>query len=309
MCGIYKFSSGQEREGITSTINKIRSSLDDLLFEESEMVGFEGWGEGYLGQVYYDSSEKYGSRPKRINAKIPQTIHEKMTDDLKIVKKDLIDTYSLTNPRIAQISSWIDTTLYTLKRWFLEMADTTLIVGARGLWDEENDADIDQVKTAKRFLVKYGEKCQSGKGSYGLKHIIERKEEAYISNGALIEAALDLGLKLKNIKKENPNVLICVQRKGWNSYYKKTPFCNWLRNKAIPSNSDEKTFIQDTIEGYSSTRDAYLSFNFDPPKDSLSNHKDFKNPEDFHEKFSCRGDNLLVDACHSLYEKFRKDHG
>jgi hypothetical protein len=57
-----------------------------------------------------------------------------------------------------------------------------------------------QVDICKRWLLTFTERCQAGheKGwySYGLKHSIEYGADTYISNGALIQAALELAIDI-----------------------------------------------------------------------------------------------------------------
>jgi hypothetical protein len=57
-----------------------------------------------------------------------------------------------------------------------------------------------QVELCKRWLLTFTERCQVGHEtgwySYGLKHSIECGADTYISNGALIQAAQELGIEI-----------------------------------------------------------------------------------------------------------------
>lgn len=52
------------------------------------------------------------------------------------------------------------------------------------------------------------------RSSYGLKHIAERAAGSYISNGALIAAALLEGWKVKRISEISPNARLNISEKG-----------------------------------------------------------------------------------------------
>lgn len=65
-----------------------------------------------------------------------------------------------------------------------------------------NDDTIDkkQIELCKDWIQKWitpRKTINDEKGSYGLKHVVERNTNTYISNGAFIKAAIDLGYKYK----------------------------------------------------------------------------------------------------------------
>jgi hypothetical protein len=72
---------------------------------------------------------------------------------------------------------------------------------------------VDQYRAAKRFLH-VAPRCPADKGdsSYSLKHIAEDFCETYIGNGALIAAALAIGLEVKRFP-DSPNCRINVRVK------------------------------------------------------------------------------------------------
>lgn len=97
----------------------------------------------------------------------------------------------------------------------LAEAMTTLGLGGFGL--TEYPINPDEVSLAKTFLSKL-EKTTSVnrhcRGSYGLKHDAERYAGNYISNGALIAAAVELGFRVSPIA-ESPNAYLGYTTKSW----------------------------------------------------------------------------------------------
>lgn len=76
-----------------------------------------------------------------------------------------------------------------------------------------------QVETAKAFLLACGRSNKPTVGSYALKHEAEKWGRTargcpYISNGAMIAAALTLGFPIKRYDSENPNAGIGVSWRG-----------------------------------------------------------------------------------------------
>lgn len=59
---------------------------------------------------------------------------------------------------------------------------------------ERYPLDADEVEACRAFLAQCDPTKRGRFGSYGLKHVIERAVGMYISNGACIQAALDLDL-------------------------------------------------------------------------------------------------------------------
>ena len=68
-----------------------------------------------------------------------------------------------------------------------------------------------EVQVCLDFLSRCQPAKTTGRHSYGLKHVIEKSEATYISNGASIEAARRAGLRLwVSAERENPNAIIGV---------------------------------------------------------------------------------------------------
>jgi|SRR5579863_2182284 len=86
--------------------------------------------------------------------------------------------------------------------------------GFPGPWPPAGPPDPEEVSVCKAFLGR----CERTKiprvGSYGLKHIIERWAGKYVSNGACIQAALDLGLVVRPYGPGNPNARLGVSRRS-----------------------------------------------------------------------------------------------
>ncbi len=59
---------------------------------------------------------------------------------------------------------------------------------------DRREIDPGQVEICRRFLSACKPSKKAGVGSYGLKHVVERWASEYVSNGACIQAAIDLGL-------------------------------------------------------------------------------------------------------------------
>ena len=78
------------------------------------------------------------------------------------------------------------------------------------------ESSPDQVRICRAFLERC-ERTKTGRiGSYGLKHVIERAAGEYVSNGACIQAAVDLGIVTRPIDPYNgsPNAWIGVSRRS-----------------------------------------------------------------------------------------------
>ena len=185
------------------------------------------------------------------------------------------------------------------------IVDASTLIGANGLNDKKSKIDMEQLKLAEDFLSKYGEKSKNPIHSYALKHRIEKLVERYISNGAAIKAAVSLGIKVEADDIEGLNANIYIQKKGWNEYFKETPFCHWIRSKAVLNlriDDDERKFIEDTKTGYFGKKDSYQSFQ---SMDAYKDYKDFEDSDDF-EKFHSASENYIK-ACKSLYKKYRNN--
>lgn len=62
------------------------------------------------------------------------------------------------------------------------------------------------------------------RGSYGLKHVVERYNKEYIGNGAFILAALLLGYKYE---RNGPNAYFNMSFKPWNQYVEANKVREW----------------------------------------------------------------------------------
>lgn len=74
--------------------------------------------------------------------------------------------------------------------------------------------DLVQVQNARKFLSIYGRKTASvskKQSSYGLKHTAEKMVGLYISNGALILAAKELGYRMRQCGQGSPNVYLNIK--------------------------------------------------------------------------------------------------
>lgn len=97
------------------------------------------------------------------------------------------------------------------------------IVGRYGLeWSKAEasgqEIDRDEVERSKLFL----ERCERSPrvtirnpGSYGAKHVAEYLTGNYIPNGALIMAAIEMGIEVKPADKGSPNVLLGISMKSY----------------------------------------------------------------------------------------------
>lgn len=97
------------------------------------------------------------------------------------------------------------------------LAEAMMTLGLGGFGLTEHPIDQEEVALAKIFLSKL-EKTTSVnrrcRGSYGLKHDAERYAGNYISNGALIAAAVELGFRVSPIA-ESPNAYLGYTTKSW----------------------------------------------------------------------------------------------
>jgi hypothetical protein len=74
-----------------------------------------------------------------------------------------------------------------------------------------------EVAICRKFLAQC-ERTRTGRiGSYGLKHMVERTEGTYVSNGALLQACRDLGIRADQITSgvhRSPNGMVAVSRRS-----------------------------------------------------------------------------------------------
>lgn len=74
----------------------------------------------------------------------------------------------------------------------------------------------DEIDAARLWLLEYTEPLptiQVAPGSYGLKHVCERAVGRYISNGALIAAAIELGYRWRRGMRKSPNAVFAFRMK------------------------------------------------------------------------------------------------
>lgn len=104
-------------------------------------------------------------------------------------------------------------------------------ISANGLvWGGKKDGeppDRAQVDEAKRFIAEFADRTKTirnTRGSYGLKHAAERwsygrkgngipEACGFISNGAFIQAAAEMGVDMKPVRVGNPNAVFALSWK------------------------------------------------------------------------------------------------
>lgn len=97
------------------------------------------------------------------------------------------------------------------------LAEAMATLGPDGFGLTGRPIDPNQVCHAKTFLSKLEKTISVNRrcrGSYGLKHDAERYAGTYISNGALIAAAVELGFRVSPIAK-SPNAYLGYTTKSW----------------------------------------------------------------------------------------------
>jgi len=90
-------------------------------------------------------------------------------------------------------------------------------------WDEDPvSPPPDEVKICKEWITEWIErqdKINPQYHSYGLKHAVEAARRQYVSNGAFIQAAIELGYKYKRCRKpDGPNACFNMSFKRLKSY-------------------------------------------------------------------------------------------
>lgn len=100
----------------------------------------------------------------------------------------------------------------------------TLKVSARGVNGSGPDPAPAQIELAKNFLAGCKRIKKPGLSSYFLKHVCEELASTatahnYVSNGALIVAAAQLGLAIKPHGGKSLNAAIGVSRVGLKQFY------------------------------------------------------------------------------------------
>ncbi len=98
----------------------------------------------------------------------------------------------------------------------MEIDAIGIVIGIVTTKRETHIINSNQVRICRAFLERC-ERTKTGRiGSYGLKHVIERAAGEYVSNGACIQAAVDLGIVATPIEPHtgNPNAWIGVSRRS-----------------------------------------------------------------------------------------------
>src|SRR6185503_7135161 len=112
--------------------------------------------------------------------------------------------------------------------------------------NEQHPPLPDQVKACQEWLLKYAKKKQKARGerlnSYYLKHLVEDSIGEYVSNGAFIQAALELGYQYERI--DGPNAYLHLELMLPEDEWKRvrpTGFTRWLfRQKYLRLADDAK---------------------------------------------------------------------
>ena len=84
-----------------------------------------------------------------------------------------------------------------------------LIIGKEG-FGRKSSINKKEIQLCKEWIKKWilpRKTINTDQGSYGLKHIVEKSSKIYISNGAFIKAAIELGY---NYKKNNLNAFFSI---------------------------------------------------------------------------------------------------
>ncbi len=91
---------------------------------------------------------------------------------------------------------------------------------------EEDESQIDLCKRWISTFIEPRKTLNDKTYSYGMKHIAEDWAGSYVSNGAFIAAAIDLGYRYKQAQgKKNPNAIFNMSLKGYEALWKRCPSC------------------------------------------------------------------------------------
>lgn len=117
----------------------------------------------------------------------------------------------------------------------------------------------DEIERCKAWIGKYCRRQSAfnfDDGSYTLKTAVESQarddkcEKTYVSNGAFVQAAVELGYKAKAIDEYYPNVFfnmkVCLSRDDWKRI-RPSPFSKWLFRQTL-SQTDIGKLARDAIE-------------------------------------------------------------
>jgi hypothetical protein len=113
-------------------------------------------------------------------------------------------------------------------------------ITAQGISREGSLPDRTQVALAKKWLAENFTRADRwrrsgshgfGIGSYGLKHDCEKAVGAYVSNGALIAAALALGFPAKRQEAKSPNAFFKIKPIAALALQKNRGFDKWNTSK------------------------------------------------------------------------------
>lgn len=96
--------------------------------------------------------------------------------------------------------------------YITDPAGKKLSVSANGVNGCKIEPRANEVELAKSFLLTCKPTKTTFVSSYGLKHAAEEWAGEYISNGALITAAIEMGLGTKYLPHYGPNVGIAVSK-------------------------------------------------------------------------------------------------
>jgi len=82
-----------------------------------------------------------------------------------------------------------------------------IILGAEGLGYKTtiNKKEVDSCKEWIKRWVYPRKTINTKRGSYNLKGLVEKEMSIYISNGAFIKAAIEMGYKFKETSRESKN--------------------------------------------------------------------------------------------------------
>lgn len=102
------------------------------------------------------------------------------------------------------VKAWAGHLSSRIKRF---MKEDTMKVSSLGFKDGP-EVDSEQVKTCEEWIKNNARKRETmnkDRTSYGLKHDVERDTGKYVTNGAFIQAAINLGYKAKPLANNSPN--------------------------------------------------------------------------------------------------------
>ena len=80
--------------------------------------------------------------------------------------------------------------------------------------------DIEQIETCIEWLKRreISKRINYATGSYGIKHIVEKEFNTYVSNGCFIAAVIHLGIPYSTSKRTKPNIYVAISTKEIRKY-------------------------------------------------------------------------------------------